>query len=190
MSLGDSIISICNTALFALGEDPISSLGDPTKRAILCKARFDPVRRAVLRAYPWNCAKKQAQLAAAATPPLFTYANAYPLPPDFLRMYDLPESDKAQWEIIGRQLLTDEGAPLDVVYIQDLTDPTVMDPLLVECIGDQLAAELAQPLTQSQAKQQGMLTVLKGKLDAARLADSQQNSPVEWDEDIWLRSRR
>jgi len=190
MALGDSIVSICNIALFALGEDPIVSLEDNTKRAILCNGRYDDVRRAVLRSHPWPCAKVQALLAASATPPLFTFANAYPLPADFIRMVDLPENDEAVWEIQGNALLTDEDAPLQLVYVRDLTDPTLFDPLLVHTIAYALGVELVEPLAQDGSKLQRLAAMLNDKGETARLVASQGDSPREWDEDVLLRSRR
>ena len=146
MAAGDSVVSICNIGLIALGEKPISSLNDPVKTAILCAARYDQIRRAVLRGAPWNCGKKQTLLAASPTAPLFTYRNAFPLPADFVRMFNLPENDQATWEVIGNLLMTDEGAPLQTLYIFDLQDPTQFDPLLTEAIGQAIGAELARPL--------------------------------------------
>jgi hypothetical protein len=191
MAAGDSVVSICNIALIALGELPITSVFPPdnTKRAILCAQRYDDTRRFVLRTGLWSCAKQQAVLAAAPAGPLFTYGFAYQLPADFNRMIDLPENDHAQWEVFGAMLLTDEGPPLDVVYGRDLQDPALFDPGLVHSIAYSLAAELGMPITNSATKVQQALKTLEGKLDAGRLADSQQNSPKEWDVDVLLRSR-
>ncbi len=189
MAAGDSATSICNIGLIALGEPPLASLADNRKAAIICGARYDQIRREVLRSYVWNCAKKQAQLAAAANAPPFTYANAYPLPPDFIRMVDLPENDEAAWEVVGPNLLTDEGSPLDVLYGFDLIDPTKFDPLLSTIIGLAMAVDLCEPLTGSLAKRDRVLAMIEGKLNAGRLASSQENSSREFDEDVWLRKR-
>lgn len=190
MAAGDSSTSICNIALIALGEDPITSLADNTKRAILCSARYQDVRRAVLRSHPWNCNRKQAQWASDATGPLFTFAYRYQLPGDFMRMYSMPENDMALWDIMDGYLYTDQGSPLDVVYGYDLQDETKFDPLLTHAIAYSLAGELAIPLTQNTERAKQALAVMEGKLGIARLIGSQENSPREWDEDILLRSRR
>lgn len=191
MAAGDSVVSICNIALIALGEQPIVSVFPPdnTKRAILCSQRYDDTRRFVLRNGIWNCAKAQATLAASATVPLFTYANAYPLPADFSRMLDLPENDQAIYEIMGGNLLTDEGSPLDLVYGRDLQDPSLFDAGLVHTIAYALAAELGMPITNSATKVKQALQAMEGKQDASRLTASQENSPKEWDVDVLLRSR-
>lgn len=196
MALGDSIVSICNIAMIALGEDLVTSVFPPdnNKRAILASQRYDDTRRAVLRSHPWNCAMRQAQLAASPTAPLFGASNAYPLPADFLRVAWLCDSDGSvqdtPYDVMGNALLTDADAPVNLVYIRDLQDPSQFDPLLVHGLGYGLAGELAEPLTQSTAKRDEMLKILEGKLATARLVGSQENSTKEWDVDRLLRSRR
>lgn len=190
MAQGDSIVSIMNIALIELGEDLIVAPTQNTKRAIIMNARYDDVRRATLRSHPWDCARQYVQLAASPTPPPFKYNQSYPLPNDFLRMVDLPDNDMAQWDVVGNNLYTDESAPLNVIYIFDLQDPTRFDPLLVHAIANHLALECAWPITHSQETYDRVAKKFDGKLEAARLVTSQENSPKEWDEDIWLRSRR
>lgn len=192
MAAGDSIVSICNLALGLIGERAVTSVSPPdnTARAILCNQFYDPVRRAVLRSHPWNCAKKQAAIPASATPPLFTWSFAYPQPSDFVRMFDEPDQDRPEWELMGNLILTNDGPPLNLVYIYDLMDPTRFDPLLIEALAHALATDIAVPLTQDRSKRADLAAITEGKLSIARLAGAQENAPKEWDEDIWLRSRR
>lgn len=195
MAQGDSIVGICNAALVSIGEDMIASLTDPSKQAALCALKYDQVRREVLASQPWACAMKSAQLAAATqSPPLTQYDFAYPLPADCLRVFNLPDNDSATWEIqnpfgTGKCLMTDEQAPLDVLYVFDLQDPTIFDAALSRAISKRLAHELAPALTQSDDKEDRAAKKAEDALDDARLNDNQQASPKEWDEDIWLRSR-
>lgn len=194
MAVGDSIISICNIGLGELGEDPIVSLGDNNKRAINCAARYDDSRRAVLRAHPWNCAKKLAQLAASATAPLARYGNAFPVPADFLRLNVVLDAGGEQptadpYDIVGNAILSDAGGPLPIEYGSDLQDPTQFDALLSQCIGIAVAAAIAVSLTKSTATRDKMLALLEAKLATARTIGNQENSVKEWDEDVWLRSR-
>lgn len=192
MALGDSVVSIGNIALIALGENPVTSIFPPdnTKRAIVLSQRYDDVRRFVLRSHPWNCARKQAVLAASATTPPFQWDYAYPLPSDFIRMSEgLPENDRAVWEIVGNQLCTDEAPPLDLDYICDLQDPTLFDPGLVHAVAYAIVAELGLAITGSVAKVAKAQQTLDGKMATARLVGAQDNAPEEWDADIWLRSR-
>jgi hypothetical protein len=192
MAQGDSIVGICNAALIALGEHPITSLTDPTKRAILCGVKYDQVRRELLRMHTWSCAKRLASLAASATAPAFRWGNAYPVPADFIRLWDVEggvDRDDATWEVSNGLIYTDEDAPLQLEYICDLQDPTQFDPLFSKCLGLSLAVELAEPLTQSGDKLNRVTSRLANIMPDARLASSQDQGPRELDEDVWLRSR-
>jgi len=195
--LEDSSVTICNIALIALGEDPITSLSDNNKRAILCNARYDDIRRALLRSHPWNFAKKQAQLAADPMAPLFDYQTRFAVPTDFMRFYrESADDDMATWDIMADGttgslfIYCNETAPLNVIYVYDCQDPTEFDSLFVQALAYQIASELAIPLTQNSQRAQQGLAIMEGKLSIARLVGSQENAPREWDEDILLRSRR
>lgn len=196
MSIGDSIVSICNIGLIELGQDIVVNVlptPDNSTPAILCAQRYDQVRRATLRAYPWRCAWTLAQIAASTTAPPFMYGQAYPFPPDCLRVVgiaDDTEWSEEAWDVAGNQILTDIAAPIDLVYVRDLQDPVAMDPLLVECIGLGVGAAIAVKLTGSIDKRDDLLKIYSAKLSTARLADSQQNSVKELDIDELLRARR
>lgn len=194
MALGDSVVGICNIALTALGETPIVSIDDPNKRAILCKARYDDVRRGVLRSHPWNFARKVGTIPAADPGPDGTagYAWSYPLPPDFMRLagQDMPDDPLAKYDIVGDRLFVNDAPPLTIVYIWDIQDATKFDPLFVQALGYSLAVELAQPLTQSIGKQRLAASMLEDKMGMARTTGSQDNSVKPWDVDIWMRARQ
>lgn len=190
MAAGDSIVSICNIGLIEIGEDPIASLTDNRKAAALCSARYDQVRREVLRAHTWNCARKRVQLAADLVAPAFEFGNAFTLPADFLRMVNLPDNAEAKYQVEGLKLLTDETAPLNVVYIYDCQDPTIFDAMLATAIGYAMGEALAWPIAQSRDLEAKMGKKKDAKIPDARLVGSQENSAEEWDEDVWLRARR
>jgi hypothetical protein len=191
MAAGDSQVTICNIGLIeGLGQDPITSFDDQTKPAILCKQLYDTKRREVLRAFPWNFAKRFAQLAADMTVPPFHYANAFPLPADYITMFNLPDNDLAQWEVVGHSLYTDEGAPLNTIYISDFKDPTRFDPLFCTCLGYAVGSGLAIGILQDKKLRDQLEQYWRDKLSTARSISSQENSPVEWDVDVLLRSRR
>jgi hypothetical protein len=201
MAANDSPTSICNLALGMVGGEPILNVNPPdnSRRAVLCAQFYDPSRRAMLMGAPWKEAKRQAQLAASPTPPLFTWGQAYPLPADWLRMWDLPEDwDRGiwgyRWEVmnltgIGRCIVTDAAAPLDLVYVFDLQDTTQMSADLVMAIAADLAASLAIPLARDIQLKQTAEAVREGRLSVARTTSAQQNSPRQWDADVLLRSR-
>lgn len=196
MAQGDSITGICNAALIALGEDPVTAVfpPDPVKRAILCSQRYDAVRRELLRKHPFHCARAQVQLAASATKPLFKWANAFPLPADFIRLWgvdpDNVDQNLTTWEVVDGQILTNEQAPLDLDYVRNLTDPTRFDPLFARCLALALADDIAEALTASDRIAAKVQNALAAVLPDAKTIDSQDDGPQELDDDVWLRSRR
>jgi hypothetical protein len=190
MAAGDSIISICNLGLLALGQDPVNSLTDNRKAAILCNARYEQVRREMLRAHPWGFARRRAQLPASDTQPAFGDFTAFTLPSDFIRLVEAPDVCKRRgWMIEQRQLLSNETAPLNLLYIFDCQDATLFDPLFIAVLGYAIAVELAIPITQDRGIKSQMETELEGKLASARLVTSQDNSSSEYDVDVLLESR-
>lgn len=198
MSIGDSPVSICNVALAMLSEDPIASLTppDPNKRGRLCAQFYDTSRRAMLEAAPWRCAKAQFQAAASATAPLFTYGAAYPVPTDYIRMFELPQGGDTRWELmnlagIGLCIVTNggQGSTLDETYIYDLQDCTLMSALLVKAIAADMAVNMAWPLARDMSLKEECGKDREAYLSLARTVSAQQASPRAFDADTLLRSR-
>lgn len=54
--MAQSALECANAALIKLGNSTISSLSDTSKEATTCNARIDVVKKALLRAHPWNFA--------------------------------------------------------------------------------------------------------------------------------------
>lgn len=188
--MADSVVDICNASLVALGEDPITSLSDATKRASLCALRYDGVRVGVLEGYPWHCATSRALLPALIDVPLFGYANAFQLPADCLRVIKLDNDEDGPWIVEGRTLLCNASAPLGIIYIFDLTDTTRMAPMLRDVIALELAVDLCEALNQSDTRIQRLQQRLENLRPRAQTISAQQRSPAEWDTDVLLRSRR
>lgn len=192
MAAGDSILEIVNIGLAALGEDPITDIDAPYKRAIGMKGAYDRVRRATLEAHPWRFAKKMDNLSSSASSPApegFGYANAFDLPADFIRPFDKKDDNQNDWEVVGNQILSDAGAPLRLVYIYDHADPTKYPPLFCKVLGLELALDQCVFITGSTER---LTTVRQLRADAlpdARTVSAQSASPRELDGDILLRSR-
>lgn len=196
MAAGDSPTSIVNMALAMLGEPPISNLSPPSppgKAARLCAQFYDPSRRAMLRAHPFRCAKRQFQAAAAAAALPFG-GTAYPVPSDYIRMYDMAPHRHRRWEVmnlagIGLCVVSHGGGPLDEDYIFDLVDATQMDPLLVKTVAAEVAAAIALPLTRDASLKTQAQTDRDTYLSLARTVSAQEASAREWDADVILGSR-
>lgn len=189
-----SEVAIVNAALIKIGEATIVSLSDASKPARLGNAIYGDIRDAVLQAHPWNFALARASLAANVIAPAwgFTYAYDFPSTPDYcLRVLSI-ESDGIQgvvWKTEGRQIVTDEGAPLNILYIKQVTDPALFTPLFRECLAARLAAELAEPLKQSGPMKEMMEQLYVRKIQEARTADAQEGTPDDITADEWLTAR-
>lgn len=169
-------VSICSNALLKLGDQPITSLDDPTERARLCKRFYAKVRDAALRVHNWNFAIKRVALVQSATAPAFGFTFAYVLPADYVLLLELSEGDDIVYRIESGMLLTDVPS-LSIRYIARVSDTAEFDLLFVEYLEAKLAMEMALPLTGSQSIYNAMRTEAAEKLAAARTRDGQEDGP-------------
>jgi|HigsolmetaAR203D_1030402.scaffolds.fasta_scaffold04141_4 hypothetical protein len=182
-----SVVGICNRALSLLGQKSITSLEDNDQAARLCAETYGPVRDAVLRDHPWNCAIARADLAPLSERPAFGFGRQFELPADCLRVLELWGTD-GPWKIEGRRLLTDATRAL-IRYIRRVEDPNQFDALLVEAIAARLAADLCEPITQKSTLTQSLWELYGQKLRAARSADAQEGTAEDLVGDVWLTAR-
>lgn len=189
---------IANLALMRL--EDTSDLADldadkaTDPRAAALAAAWDIAFDATLRTHPWNFARRLFTLGAAATPPAFGFARAFPLPvnPWTVRVWRLDpdrHGDHPRWRVVGRELHTDEGAPLhaELIVRADITDA---DPLFALAMATKLAALTAARITGDRK--------LGGKLDelwrrewhTAKAHDAQEHGHVDPQEGRLMRARR
>ena len=167
-----SVVSICNIALSNLGDEKIASLSENNDRARSCDLRYEDVRDAVLRSYPWNCATTRVELARSTTDPVWGFTYSFALPSDCLRVLDVYDYT-VPFSIEGRFLLT-ENSSAKLKYIARITDPNDYDILLQQAIGIRLASEIAEALTGRTELKQEMYQKYLLVLSEARGVDSQE----------------
>jgi len=183
-----SNVSICNKALYLLGEDEIALLTDAVKPARVCNVLFEPVRDALLRQFPWNFAVKRAALSQSTSSPAFGFDYEYQLPADCLRVLEVQDS-RISWKVEGRKLITNSDT-ISIRYIARITDPTQYDSQFVDLLSARLASELAIPLTDSNTRFQEMQALYQTRLKAARSSDAQEGTPDMLDATAWTDARR
>lgn len=187
-----SKVDIANRALQLIGAKRIVSLSEDSRNARAANAAFEPVKKAELRKHPWGFAVKRAQLAASTTAPLFTRANSFPLPADFIRLLPPdPETNfnDLDWTIEGRNIITNDGAPLDVRYIYDVTDPNEFDMLFREALAAKLAEQLCEEITQSNAKKAEATMAYREAIAEAKRANAIEKVAEKPPEDEWVTCR-
>ena len=165
--------SIANQALLALGEAPITSLGDDTKPAKAVKAIYADVRDAVLEASSWTFAVKRFNPPKSATPPLHGFANAFPLDSNILRVLSIGR-DNVDWDVEGSDLVTNETA-VSLKAIVRIDDPSLYSPLFVQAFAARLAADLAIVITKSHKMRETQLAVYEKRLQEAASMDGTQH---------------
>ncbi len=182
-----SEVDICNLALQRLGATTITTLTDDSTAARECNRVYSHARDSELRAHPWNFARKRESLAASSTDPAFGYAKQYPLPSDFLRI--LPTREQLDFQIESGNILTDDGAPLEIVYIYRVTDPNDFDQLFVDLLVARIARDLSEKITQSKGKIELAQSLYLEMRKEARRINAFERPALEGPQDTWITAR-
>lgn len=155
-----SEIELVNLALMQLHQGMVSSLLDENdaaaEAALLLVA---PCRRALLRGYMWNFAKKRgAMLKVANKTPKFGFDSFYQQPEDMVRFLAFdPAACVQRYDIEGRYICLDGTAnSVNIEYIKDETDVNLWDASFVKAFYLELAIELCMPVTGDLKKQMGL----------------------------------
>ena len=185
MSATTSFVSICNRALTFLGADPLTALTDDSKEGRACNRMYEQSRDQALRDHPWNFAIKRASLAASTTAPIYEYTNAFTWPTGCLRIIEVDTTE--EWAVEGRSIVSDAAAPLKIVYIDTITDPTEFDAMFIEAYAYRIAADISYDIIANQTVTTNLETLYAAKLAAARLVDAQES--LSADENTWLEAR-
>ena len=192
-------VEICNLALARLGARSIVSLTEDSVNARECNRVYAHARDTELRSHPWSFARTRVQLAALSTPPIFGYANQFPLPDDYLRILtdngrgsSLRAQDDFQIEFTGdtRVILTDLAAPINLVYIRTVTDVTQFDQLFTDLLVARIAHDVCEKITQSNSKRELAVAAYTAAKREARRINGFERGAQEAPEDPWLIARR
>lgn len=181
---------IANKSLRRLGSDRIADIADATESARAIADVYEQARDDVLAEHPWKCARFRTSLAADATAPAWGYAYAYTMPADpfCLRPWSLEEL-RIVHQVEGRKILTDEPAPLKLIFIGRVTDPELFSPWVANTIAARIAWDVAYRLTQSSKREDTMAAAYAAALATARSIDSQQGTPDPIEADELVNSR-
>lgn len=190
-----SVVAICNLALQRLGADRIVDITDPDqKEARECNAIYDDLRQSELRTHVWNFAKTRVQVPAESTEPLFGRSNQYIIPPDSLRIIKPSLSNNLRsnfdWLVEGRKILTNDSAPLDLIYIKDVTDPNTMDALFRRALALEMALQMCEALTQSNSKWDRVAAEKVVVLSDARRTNAMERTEERMPDDTWITVRQ
>ena len=179
---------LANLALAKLGAKRINDLDtDTTIEADECRTHFTTLRDALLRSHLWRFAKTRAVLSEDATAPAFGYAHAYNLPADFLRLWPNVFVE-GTYALEGTQLLTNATAA-SIIYIRQVTDPTLFDPLFVSVFVLELAIALSMAIGQDKSLRQLLDAELGPLMAQVRALDLQEQKIHGRRRVSWVQSR-
>ena len=196
--------AIINMALDLLKEEPILSATDDRTAVRWMNRNYQPIRDSLMRLHPWNWAMVRVALAALSTPPAFGWAYQYQLPADCIRVLPLTGSasvygspstggtlngPSVKFAIEGRYLLTNAPPPIQLSYIQSITDETLMDAAFVQALATTLAARAANFITgkgeyAKELKQEAGQLVMQ-----AQMVDALEGTPPDPEQDDWVNGR-
>ncbi|MBK9156745.1 MAG: hypothetical protein IPM11_01215 [Micropruina sp.] len=193
---------VINNGLRLISANLIADPDEDTESARQAKSVYESVVRAELENHPWTFAKSQVSLPANADAPLFRFAYAYNLPADFIRLVELESrwvfsvirdvdvDPVPPYELHGRAIFTDLGAPLSIAYIRDVSDdPTTWTALFGKVVSAALAVELAMPLTKSEGMVSLAEKLYEKELARARRSSAIQTPPKNIPDGSWITAR-
>ena len=197
-----SEVDVCNLALQKLGAKRIVSLTEDSPNARDCNAVYATLRRVELRKHVWNFARKRASLAPDAASPAFGFAKQFSLPADFLRITQNNRGEVSgvgrrrsigqpvvDYQIEGDKLLSNEGDEIRLLYVADITDPNLFDPLFVDALASRMAEVLNEKINQSNNKKSTAKQDYKDAVAEAKRTNAIENQPILPAEDTWVSER-
>jgi hypothetical protein len=195
------VVDIVNQALSALGEARITSLDDPGQAAGLARSLYESVRDTEISRYSWNFARDRIQLPLLKEAPIFGWSYQYQLPPDCLRVLeagpwplaltdDYIMAENRAWIIEGRNLLTNNGPPLNLVYLRRVEDPAFYPPAFVEVLAAKLAVRMCERLAGSNSKRELAAREYDLALKQAKRVDAIQLPPQRPADSEWMTARQ
>ena len=179
-----SDVSICNAALQLLGDDPIASLTENTRRARLCANLYEHAKEDILRSHPWNCLVTRTTLSPLAAEPNHHWNYQFAVPGDCLRILSVGERDDQpdSYEVEGRRIVTDVN-PLNLRYLANKAEG-YWDANLVNVMVRRMQLDLAYPITKSSSLRDALSDEFHrpklGVLARAKSVDGQENPPEDW----------
>ena len=152
-------IDVCNLALAYIGNtQPIASMVEQTKGAILCGRFYNLTREQLLKAFPWNFAVKTEDLTEVTTETDDQFAYRYEYPEDCLRVLRVGEEEDGEDTVNHYVVRTvDSNGTLSkriacdiedarAKYIFDVQDIEAMPAEFIDVLALSLALRLAGPM--------------------------------------------
>jgi hypothetical protein len=186
-----SATDIANKALVRIGgESRILSLDDNRMAARTIKAAWDMARQATLRDGYWNFAIRRRDLAASPDIVSYPFSHGFRLPADCLKLVEvLSAAVRDDYQLEGGAILASTPGPLWIRYLVDVTEPAQWDAAFAEALAARLAFQCGNRIAGSAYDQDMGWREYRKLLTDAKMADAQENPPLEQEESEWITAR-
>lgn len=176
-------IALCSRALLKLGAETITSFEEGTTEAEVAANLYSSTRDAMLSAHPWSFATGQINLAKLIAAPVADYSSAFQLPTDFLRALSAGRggSGRGQEFRIAEKRLHCNSDEITLTYIFRPAE-SEFPPFFDQALIARLAAEFCIPLTESTARTEALHKLAEHQFRQAKIIDSQQDSPIRFED--------
>lgn len=168
-------VSIVNLALKRLGTRAIISFDDNNPVTQDLRNIYDTCRDSLLRSHSWNFAKKRIRLSPSVESVPFSYERKFPLPSDFLRIFDI-ENTEEYLEEAGAILSNEQF--INLIYIARVVETNLYDANFVPALGLKIALKLNTFITQSNTRQQVIDQELKEAIKMAHRSNAISDPPI------------
>lgn len=184
---------IANLAAVRIGtESRITSLADNKVLARALKVVWNTERQAVLRDGTYNFAARRADLAAEADLDriIYPYSYAFELPAQALRLIEVLDLARNDYQLEGRLVLCDSAGPLRIRYAVDEPNLAAWDAVAVEAFALRLAWKVGRKIAGSAFDAQACWAEYREAITRAKGVDARENPSIAQDDGEWIEARR
>lgn len=189
---------LANLALINLGQPIVNSIESPgtSHPAAVMAQVYDDARQFALRSGPWRFALEYMTITREAGAPNHSWAYQYKLPSRCMLLHQLGPDDSpleinVDYKIVGgRHIFTNEEGPLPIVFVDDVTDVSIMPSDFKMAMAAYLAHLGAPDILKSTDKAKEMLDLFNFYMDAASNNNALENPPKVIKKSRWLSAQR
>jgi len=184
-----TLIDVCNRALSRIGMARIVSLSESSASGRAMSACFPSVPDCVLATWAWSFAIRREVLYYAEPRCVETAAAwAYELPADCLAIAPEFGGGNSAGRMEGGLFVTEQGPPLNLRYVAQITDASEWDSAFCEVLAWRLALEVQPELAPAFAETR-LQTGLVNALRTARRTGAMESNGATLVDSTWLLSR-
>ena len=184
MAATNSKTGIGNIALAYLGEPPVNDIDSPGRStaAAIMAMFYDDARQFTLRAGPWRFALHRMSITRETATPAHSWDYQFAIPTRCLLIHQLGTDDypltiNKDYKVEKGKILTNEEGPLEIVFIDDVTDVGSFPPDFKFALAAYLAHLGAAPILKSTDKATELMRTFEGYMDTASNNNALENPP-------------